>query len=47
MINIPARIATTARRLDLHMPTHWPWASAWESLWSTATATGPPAAIAT
>ena len=45
IINIPARIATTGRRLDLHLPIHWPCAPAWESLWSTAT--DPPAAIAT
>lgn len=46
LINIPARIATTARRLVLHLPTHWPWAPRWQLLWSTATATGPPPAIA-
>jgi hypothetical protein len=45
IIKIPARIATTGRRLVLHLPTHWPWASGWESLWSTAT--GPPLAVAT
>lgn len=44
IIDVPARIASTGRRLDLHMPTDWPWASGWESLWSAAT--GPPAAIA-
>ena len=43
-IDVPARIATTARRRDLHMPADWPWATGWESLWSAAT--GPPAAIA-
>ncbi|HSJ60112.1 MAG TPA: IS1380 family transposase [Jiangellaceae bacterium] len=43
IINIPGRIATTARRLDLHLPADWPWAPDWESLWSTAT--GPPAAV--
>ena len=40
IINIPARIATTARRLVLHLPTHWPWTPGWKLLWSTAT--GPP-----
>lgn len=45
LINIPARIATTGRRLVLHLPTRWPWAPGWELLWSTAT--GPPAATAT
>lgn len=45
IINVPARIASTGRRLVIHLPTHWPWASNWESLWSTAT--GPPAALVT
>lgn len=40
IINVPARIATTGRRLILHLPTHWPWQPGWEQLWSTAT--GPP-----
>lgn len=40
IINVPARIAATARRLVLHLPRHWRWAAGWESLW--ATATGPP-----
>lgn len=44
IINIPGRIATTARRLDLHLPADWPWATGWESLWSIAT--GPPTAAA-
>ena len=38
-INIPGRIATTGRRLVLHLP----WASGWEQLW--ATATSPPATL--
>lgn len=37
LIKIPARIANTSRRLDLHMPEHWPWARSWELLWSVAT----------
>lgn len=45
LINIPARIAATGRRLDLHLPRDWPWAPAWESLWTTAT--GPPAPATT
>ena len=40
LINVPARIATTGRRLFLHLPTHWPWANAWSSLHTVAT--GPP-----
>lgn len=45
IINVPARIASTGRRMMLQLPTHWPWASNWQSLWSTAM--GPPPAIAT
>jgi len=33
LINIPARIATSARRLHLHLPTAWPWHSAWSALY--------------
>ena len=40
IINIPARIAATGRRLILHLPRLWPWATAWESLWTAST--GPP-----
>lgn len=45
IINLPARIAATARRLDLHLTRDWPWAPAWESLWTTVT--GPPARATT
>ena len=40
LINVPARVATTARRLVLHLPTHWPWADAWTRL--DERAAGPP-----
>lgn len=40
IINIPARIATTGRRLILHLPQRWPWATSWQALW--VAATGPP-----
>lgn len=40
IIRVAGRIASTSRRLDLHLPTHWPWAHAWEDLH--AVATGPP-----
>ena len=29
LINIPARIARSARRLILHLPQRWPWEPAW------------------
>jgi Transposase DDE domain group 1 len=33
LINVPARIATSARRLRLHPPTDWPWEQAWSALY--------------
>jgi Transposase DDE domain group 1 len=32
LINVPARIARSARRLTLHLPERWPWQPAWETL---------------
>ena len=32
LIMIPARIASSARRLKLHLPQDWPWESAWNLL---------------
>ena len=32
LITVPARIATTARRLHLHLPRRWPWQVAFETL---------------
>ena len=40
LINVPARLAKSARKLTLHMPEHWPWEPAWQRL--QAAATGPP-----
>lgn len=42
IINVPARIAATGRRLVLHLPLAWPWAGHWEAVYTTAT--GPPVA---
>lgn len=42
IINTPARLAFSARRLTLHLPVAWPWENAWQSLFETAC--GPPAA---
>ena len=33
LVNIPARIAHRARKLILHLPTHWKWATAFDRLW--------------
>jgi len=32
LITVPARIASSARRVTLHLPTAWPWESAWTRL---------------
>jgi Transposase DDE domain group 1 len=32
LINIAARIATSARRITLHMPTRWRWEDPWRAL---------------
>ena len=42
LINVPARIASSARRVTLHLPTDWPWECAWTKL--LAHGHGPPAA---
>ena len=45
LIAVPARIATTARRLHLHLPERWPWAAQWSGLFHHAC--GPPRRPAT
>lgn len=37
IVQTPARLAATGRRLVMHLPAHWPWANAWTRLWETAT----------
>jgi hypothetical protein len=32
LINVPARIARSARRATVHLPEHWPWQAAWTGL---------------
>jgi hypothetical protein len=32
LVSVPARIASSARRLTLHLPTDWPWETAWNML---------------
>ena len=32
LITIPGRLARSARRLTLHLPTGWPWQTAWHQL---------------
>ena len=43
LITVPARIATSARRLMLHLPLSWPWQHAWTALFNRAC--GPPALV--
>ena len=45
IITVPARIASSARRLILHLPTAWPWQDAWQTLFHSTI--GPPAAAST
>jgi hypothetical protein len=42
LINIPARLARSARRLRLHLPHNWPWETAWSQLFDATC--GPPVA---
>ena len=34
LINVPTRVASSARRLTLHLPTAWPWETAWQQLFT-------------
>jgi hypothetical protein len=43
LITVPARIARSARRLQLHLPAAWPWQQAWNTLWHTSHDPPPPA----
>ena len=43
LVNLPARIATSARKVRLHLPQDWPWESAWTALFSHACS--PPGAV--
>jgi hypothetical protein len=45
LIAVPARIARSARRATLHLPTTWPWETAWQALF--AQTCGPPPAKTT
>src|SRR3954464_14907220 len=33
LVAVPARIATSARRIHLHLPSRWPWEAAWSALY--------------
>ncbi len=34
LIAVPARVASSARRITLHLPTDWPWETAWTRLFT-------------
>jgi hypothetical protein len=34
LITVPARVATSARRITLHLPQAWPWETAWTALFT-------------
>jgi hypothetical protein len=42
LVTVPARVASSARRLTLHLPTSWPWQDGWTTLFTLAC--GPPGA---
>ena len=44
LINVPARLARSARRLTLHLPTAWPWEHPFQQLVAGARDGPPPAA---
>ncbi len=43
LINVPGRLARSARRLVLHLPVDWPWETAWQQM-AKAAREGPPLA---
>ena len=45
LIAVPARVASSARQIKLHLPTAWPWQDAWNELF--ARVCGPPPAPTT
>lgn len=38
LVSVPARVASSARRVRLHLPRHWPWETEWMRLFTTANA---------
>jgi hypothetical protein len=45
LVAVPARVASSARRVTIHLPAHWPWQTAWSDLFNRAC--GPPPAPTT
>ena len=44
LVAVPARVATSARRITLHLPKAWPWETAWTALFDRVS--DPPPALA-
>ncbi len=44
LITVPARIASSARRVTLHLPRDWPWEAAWTALFDSVS--DPPTVLA-
>ena len=44
LITVPGRLARSARRLTLHLPTAWPWHKQWEQMQMATAANSPPVA---
>jgi hypothetical protein len=44
LVSVPARVATSARRVKLHLPSNWPWQTEWTALFTAANA--PPGKVA-
>ena len=42
LVTVPARIASSARRLTLHLPRDWPWETAWNTLFHSLFRRNPP-----
>jgi hypothetical protein len=45
LITVPARVASSARRITLHLPQAWPWETAWTALFDRVS--DPPLAVTT
>jgi hypothetical protein len=43
LVTVPARIASSARRITLHLPDQWPWETAWTALFNHVGGSPPPA----
>lgn len=45
LVTVPARVATSARRITVHLPQDWPWETAWTALFDRVS--DPPLPVAT